>query len=93
MIFALILRVPFVVPCCQFLKAIMLKTFNEINLPFLPVESKTNALYVNISFTGNVFFGFSRYCGKVVPEPTDYHLFECLHSQIMFFQYFFHVDT
>ena len=33
----------------------MLKTFNEINLPFLPVESKTNALYVNISLV-EMFF-------------------------------------
>ena len=39
------LRVPFVVSGCQFLKAIILKTFNEIVLAFLPVESKTNKIY------------------------------------------------
>ena len=54
--------VSFVVSCCQFLKAIVLKTFNEIVLAFLPVERKTNILYVNINFTGNLFFGFGRYC-------------------------------
>ena len=57
-----------IVSCGQFLKAIILKTFNEIVLAFLPVESKTNMLYVNINFTGNLFFGFGRYRGKVVPE-------------------------
>ena len=86
-------RVPFAVSCCQFLKAIILKIFNEIVLPFLPVESKTNILYVNINLTGNLFFGFGRYGGKVVPEPADSHPFERLHSQKMFFQYIFHVDT
>ena len=67
--------VSFVVSCCQFLKAIILKTFNEIVLAFLPVERKTNILYVNINFTGNLFFGFGRYCGKLVPEPTVSHPF------------------
>ena len=55
-------------PCFQFLKAIILKTFNEIALTFLSVESKTNILYVNMNFSGNLLFGFSRYCGKVVQE-------------------------
>ena len=41
---------------CQFLKAIILKDFNKIVFSFLPVESKTNILYVNINFTGNLFF-------------------------------------
>ena len=67
--------VSFVVSCCQFLKAIILKTFNEIVLAFLPVERKTNILYVNINFTGNLFFGFGRYCGKLVPETTVSHPF------------------
>ena len=49
--------------------------FNEIVLPFLPVESKTNILYVNESFTGNLFSGSGRYCGKEVPEPVDSHPF------------------
>ena len=49
--------------------------FNEIVLPFLPVESKTNILYVNINFIGTLFSRFSRYCGKVVAEPTDSHPF------------------
>ena len=48
----------------------LLKTFNEIVLVFLPVESKANILYVNINFNGNLFFGFGIYCGKVVPEPA-----------------------
>ena len=42
---------------------------------FLPVESKTNILYININFTGNLCFGFGRYCDKVVQEPTDSQLF------------------
>ena len=69
------LRVPFVVSCCQFLKAIIFKTFNEIVLAFLPVESKTSIFYVNIKFTGNLFSGLGRYCGKVVPEPASSHPF------------------
>ena len=69
------LRVPFLVSFCQFSKAIIIKTFNEIVLVFLPVESKTNTLYVNINFTGNLFFGFGRYCGKVAPEPAVSHRF------------------
>ena len=64
---------PFVVSCCQFLKAIISKTFNEIVLPFLPVESKANILHVNINFTGNLFLVFGRCCGEVVAEPTDSH--------------------
>ena len=68
----------------------LLKTFNEIVLVFLPVESKANILYVNINFNGNLFFGFGIYCGKVVPEPGTtifLALFEHLHSQRMFFQH------
>ena len=34
----------------------------------LPIESKTNILHVNMSFTGNLFSGFGRYCGKIIPE-------------------------
>ena len=32
-----------------------------------------NILYVNLNFTGNLFFGFGRYYGKVVPEPAVSH--------------------
>ena len=67
-------RVPFLVSCCQFIKTITLKSFNEIVLP-LSVESKTIILYVNINFTGNLFFGSGRYCPKVVPETGDSHPF------------------
>ena len=35
-----------------------LKTFNEIVLDFLSLEIKTNMLYVNIDFTGNLLLGF-----------------------------------
>ena len=80
---------PFVVSCYQFLNAIILKTFNKIVLAFLPVEIMTNILYVSINFTGNLFFGFGRYCGRLVLEPAV----ERLHSQRMFFQYFSNVDT
>ena len=69
------LRVPFVVSCCQFLKNIILKTFNKVVLAFLPVESKTNMLYVNIHFTRNLFFGFGIYCSKAVREPVASHPF------------------
>ena len=69
------LRVPFVVSCCQFFISIILKIFDEIVLAFLPVESKTKILYVKINFTGNLFFGFGRYCGKVVPAPAVAHPF------------------
>ena len=44
-------------------------------LAFLSVESKTNILYVNINFTGNLLLGFGRYCSKVLPEPAVFHLF------------------
>ena len=65
---------PFIVSCCQFLKSSILKICNEIFLAFLPVKSKIDILYVNINFTGNLFFGFNRYCGKVVLEPVVSHL-------------------
>ena len=32
----------------------------------MQAESKINIINVNISFTGNLFFGFGRYCAKVV---------------------------
>ena len=44
-------------------------------IAFLPVESKTNILSVNINFPENLFFGFHRYCGEVVPEPAVSHPF------------------
>ena len=59
----------------------------------IEVEGKTNILYINIDFTGNLLLGFGRCCGKVLPEITVFYFFECLHSQIMFFQCFFHVDA
>ena len=67
---------------CLFLK--------EIVWAFLPVESKTNILYVNIKFTGSLFFGFGRYCGKVDPEPAVSQSFWApAFNRKMFFQYFF----
>ena len=50
------LRVPFIISCCEFLKSVILKTFNEIVLAFLSVKRKTNILYVNINFTVNFTF-------------------------------------
>ena len=67
-----------------------LKTFNEIVLDFLPVESKTNILYVNFNFTGNLPLGFGRYCVKYSQNPLFFTFLERLHTQ-MFFQYFTHV--
>ena len=69
------LRVPFVVSWCKFLKFIISKIFHEIVLAFLSVESKTNILYVNMNFTGNLLLAFGRYCSKVLPEPSAFHLF------------------
>ena len=40
----------------------------------------------------NLLLGFGRYCGKVLPEPLFSSFFGRLLSQIIFFQYFFHVD-
>ena len=51
--------------CFQFLKAISLKTFDEIVLAFLLVESKTNVLYVNINYTRNYFLYSVDTVGKV----------------------------
>ena len=47
---------PFVFSCCKILKSITLKTCYEIALAFLSVESKTNMLYVNKNFIGQLFF-------------------------------------
>ena len=44
-------------------------------LAFLPVKIKTNILYVNINFTGNVFFVCGRCCGKVGPGSDVSHRF------------------
>ena len=41
----------------------------------LSIESKTNILYVNMNFTGNLFLGFGRYCDKLYPESAVFHLF------------------
>ena len=46
-------------------------TFSEIASAFLPVEDKTNKLYGNTNFPGNLFFGFGRYCGKVFPDTVS----------------------
>ena len=67
----------FVVSGCELSESVILKTFNEIVLAFLSVESKTNILYVNyvnINFTENLLLGFDRYCGKVLREPVVFHL-------------------
>ena len=56
-------------------KSHYLRNLQWIVLAFLPGESKTNILYVDINFTGNLFFGFGRYCGNVVPEPAVSHPF------------------
>ena len=77
-------------------KSHYLINFNEIVLAFLPLESKTNIVYVKINFTVKLLFGFSRYRGKVVPVPAVSHpfwepvltknvlsiFFSCLHSVI-----------
>ena len=52
-----------------------MKTFNEIVIAFLPVESKTSILYLNINFAGNLLLGFGRYRGKVLPKPAVFYLF------------------
>ena len=70
----------------------MLKTFNEIVLAFLSVKSKANILYVNINFTGNLFFGFGRYCdkefrGPLFPEFSVSHSF-LTHKQSSFNSFF-----
>ena len=49
------------------------------------VQSKTNILYVNIDFTEDLFFGFVFFLLLLLFLT----LFECLHTQRMFFQYFF----
>ena len=53
----------------------MLKTFNEIVLAFSSVESKSNALYLNINSTENLVLGFGRYCGKVIPKLVVFPFF------------------
>ena len=65
---------------CSFLLSVfksgyLKNSFIEIVLVFLPVERKANILHVYINFTGNLFFGFGRYCGKVFPKPTVSHPF------------------
>ena len=55
-----------------------MKTFNEIVLTFLPVESKRNILYVNINFIVYLFFRFGWCWGKVVPEPAISYPFRVL---------------
>ena len=79
------LRVPFVVSWCKFLNSVILKTFNEIVLAFLSVESKTNILYVNINFIGNLLLGFGRYYCKML-------LFWATALTNSVFSIFFHVD-
>ena len=64
--------------CFQFLKAIILKTFDEIVLAFLLVESKTNVLYVNINYTRNYFLYSVDTVGKVFWESAVFHLFWAL---------------
>ena len=50
-------------------------------------------LYVNINFTGNLPYGFGRYCGKVVLEPAVSHPFWVPALTKNFLSIFFHVDT
>ena len=83
----------FLISCFQFLKAIILKTFNEIVKAFELVESKTNMLHVNINFTGNLFFGLVDIVAKYSQNLLFLTLFEHLHSQRINFQYFFQVDS
>ena len=80
-----------VVSWCKFLNSVISKTFDEIVLAFLSVESKTNILYVNINFTGNLLLGFGRYCGKVLPEPAVFHVLWAP-ALTNVFSIFFHVD-
>ena len=42
---------------------------------FLSIESKTNILYVNMNFTGNLLLEFGRYCDKLYLESTVFHSF------------------
>lgn len=70
-----------------------LKTFNEIVLTLFSVESNKNILYISISFTGNAFFGFSRYRWILFPEPLFLNIFEPLPSQRMLLQYFCHTNS
>ena len=62
-------------------------------MPFLPVETKANMLYVNINFPGNLFYGFVRYCGKVVSTPTDSLPFWAPVLAVNVLSNFFHVDS
>ena len=82
---------PFVVSCCHLLKAIILKTFNVLAIFASWMYGKYTLC--NLHFTGNLFFGFGRYYGKVVPEPAVSHLSEHLHWQRMSFKQFYHIDT
>ena len=55
--------------------SVSLKTFNDTMLAFLSVESKTNILYANKNFAGNIVFGFGRKCGKVFANYSLFHVF------------------
>ena len=59
----------------------------------MPDETKVNILYVNINFTRNLFSGFDRYCGKVVPEPAVSHRFWAPTFTKNVLSIFFHVGT
>ena len=64
--------------CCLLLpvfKSHYLKNLQWNRFTFFANWKETNMLYVIINFTGNSFLGIGRYCGKVVPEPSDCHLF------------------
>ena len=75
-------------------KSHYLKNFIEIVLLFLPVQSKTNILDVNINFTGNIYFLDSiAIMVKWSQNPLILTLLEHRLSQRMFFQYSFHRDT
>ena len=74
------------------MKSVIFKTFNEVVLALLSVISKTNILYGNKEFTGNLHLGFGRCCGKVLPEPAVFHLFRASELTNNVFSIFFQVD-
>ena len=69
-----------------------MKTFNEIVLGFLSVESKANILYVNLNFIGNLLLGFGRYSDEVLPELAVFHLFWAPALKNKVFSIFFYGD-
>ena len=52
-----------------------MKKFRGFCVPQDFLTAKISDNKVNINFTGNLFFGFGRYCGKIFPEPAVSHSF------------------